>query len=63
MIEAAEAAVMILDGVARNQELIVFPGYVRWGWRAYRIFPRAIERIFLTRVRQLRRYRTAPNGT
>jgi len=63
MIEAAPAAVMILDGVTRNHALIVFPGYVRWGWRAYRIFPRAVERLFLTRVRQLRRYRTASDGT
>ena len=39
MIEAAEAAVMILDGVARNHALILFPGYVRWAWRAYRISP------------------------
>jgi len=63
MIEAAQAAVIILDGVARNHALILFPGYVRWAWRAYRIFPRAVERVFLSRVRQLRRYRTAPNAT
>jgi NAD(P)-dependent dehydrogenase (short-subunit alcohol dehydrogenase family) len=63
MIEAAEAAVMILDGVARNRALILFPGYVRWGWRVYRIFPRAVERIFLIRVRQLRGYRTASDAT
>jgi len=59
MIEAGQAAVIILDGMARNHALILFPGYVRWAWRAYRIFPRAVERLFLIRVRQLRRYRTA----
>ena len=63
MIEAAQAAVMILDGVTRNHALIVFPGYVRWGWRAHRIFPRAVERLFLTRVRQLRKYQTASDET
>ncbi len=63
MIEAAQAAVLILDGVARNHALIVFPGYVRWGWRAYRIFPRVVERVFLIRVRQLRRYRTSSAET
>jgi NAD(P)-dependent dehydrogenase (short-subunit alcohol dehydrogenase family) len=60
MIEASQAAAAILDGVARNHAVIIFPGYVRWAWRAYRLVPRAVERVFLWRVRQLRRYRTAP---
>ncbi|HUH72589.1 MAG TPA: SDR family oxidoreductase [Mycobacterium sp.] len=59
MIEPSQAAVTILDGVARNRALIIFPGYVRWAWRGYRLFPRAIERVFVLRMRQLRKYRTA----
>jgi len=59
MIEASQAAVMILDGVARNRALIIFPAYVRWGWRVYRLLPRAIERVFVLRIRQLRKFRTA----
>jgi NAD(P)-dependent dehydrogenase (short-subunit alcohol dehydrogenase family) len=59
MIGASQAAAAILDGVARNHAVIIFPGYVRWAWRVYRLVPRAVERVFLWRVRQLRRYRTA----
>ena len=38
-IEAAQAARVILDGVARNQAVIAFPGYIRLAWRVYRLFP------------------------
>jgi short-subunit dehydrogenase len=59
MIEAPQAAQEILDGVARNQALIAFPGYIRWAWRAYRLFPRAVDRGIPRQVREARRYRTA----
>jgi NAD(P)-dependent dehydrogenase (short-subunit alcohol dehydrogenase family) len=57
VIEPAQAAQAILSGVARNQALIVFPGYVRLAWRAYRLFPRVIERGIPRQVREARRYR------
>ena len=42
-IEAAQAARVILDGVARNQAVIAFPGSIRLALRAYRLFPRLVE--------------------
>jgi NAD(P)-dependent dehydrogenase (short-subunit alcohol dehydrogenase family) len=62
MIEAAQAAQVILDGVARNQAVIAFPGYIRWAWRAYRLFPRLVERGIPRQVREARSYRTAASG-
>jgi NAD(P)-dependent dehydrogenase (short-subunit alcohol dehydrogenase family) len=64
MIESAQAAHAILDGVARNQAMIVFPASARWVRRVYRLFPGVIDRYyFLPLVRDLRRHRTAASGT
>jgi short-subunit dehydrogenase len=54
MMPAAQAAQVILDGVARNQGLIVFPASIRWVRHVYQVFPGLIERELL---RQLRRRR------
>jgi NAD(P)-dependent dehydrogenase (short-subunit alcohol dehydrogenase family) len=62
MMEPSRAAQVILDGVARNQAMIVFPASIRWARRAYRLFPHVIERELLRRWRELRRYRTAATG-
>jgi short-subunit dehydrogenase len=62
MIEAAQAAQVILDGVARNQAVIAFPGYIRWAWRTYRLFPRLVERGIPRQVREARGHRTAVSG-
>ena len=62
MMEPSRAAQVILDGVARNQAVIVFPASIRWARRAYRLFPRVIEREMLRRWRELRRYRTVATG-
>jgi len=59
-IEAADAARAILEGVLRNQAVIVFPPVFRWAWRAYRLVPSIAEWVMLPRVRQLRRYRSDP---
>lgn len=58
----SRAAEVILDGVARNQALIVFPASIRWARRAYHLFPRLIDRELLRQFRQRQhRYRaTAP---
>ncbi len=61
MIEAAQAARVILDGVAQNQAVIAFPGYIRLAWRAYRLFPRVAERS-VRQVREARTYRTAASS-
>lgn len=59
-IDATKAAGVILDGVARNQSVIVFPGVFRWAWRAYRLVPSLADRVMLPRVRQLRSSRPHP---
>lgn len=63
MMEPSRAAQLILDGVARNQALIVFPASIRWVRRAYRLFPRLIDGYLLRQMRAGQRYRntaTAP---
>jgi NAD(P)-dependent dehydrogenase (short-subunit alcohol dehydrogenase family) len=56
--EAAQAARVILDGVARNQAVIAFPGYIRWARRATCLFPRALDRAAPRQIREMRSYRT-----
>ena len=49
-----------LDGVARNQALIVFPASIRWLRRASQLFPALIERGMLGQFRQRKKmYETA----
>ena len=61
MVEPPRAAQVILDGVEKNQAVIVFPASIRWVWRAYRIAPALISRLLtpllLKRIRELRSYR------
>jgi len=59
MMEPERAARVILDGVARNQAMIVFPGSIRWGRHLVRLIPGLSSRILLRQLRALRRYRTA----
>jgi hypothetical protein len=59
MMEPGRAAQVILDGVARNKALIVFPAEIRWGRRLDRLFPGISNRILLRQTRTLRQYRTA----
>jgi NAD(P)-dependent dehydrogenase (short-subunit alcohol dehydrogenase family) len=59
IMEASRAAQVILDGVARNHAVIVFPATIRWARRAYRLFPRLIDRHLLRQMRQWRSYRIA----
>jgi NAD(P)-dependent dehydrogenase (short-subunit alcohol dehydrogenase family) len=59
MMEPERAAQVILDGVARNKALIVFPAAIRWGRRLDRLLPGLSDRILLRQMRELRRYRTA----
>jgi NAD(P)-dependent dehydrogenase (short-subunit alcohol dehydrogenase family) len=59
MMEPERAAQVILDGVARNKALIVFPASIRWGRRLDRLLPGLSDRILLRQMREERRYRTA----
>ena len=44
MVTADRAARVILEGVARNKPVILFPASIRWARRAYYLFPRLIGR-------------------
>lgn len=61
MMEPPRAAQVILNGVEKNQAVIVFPASIRWVWRAYRIAPALISRLLdpllRKRIRELRSYR------
>jgi NAD(P)-dependent dehydrogenase (short-subunit alcohol dehydrogenase family) len=59
MMEPEQAARVILDGVARNKALIIFPAAIRWGRRLDRLFPGISNKILLRQMRDQRRYRTA----
>jgi NAD(P)-dependent dehydrogenase (short-subunit alcohol dehydrogenase family) len=61
MIEAAQAARVILDGVARNRAVIAFPGYIRLAWRTSCLFPRLLDRAAPRQIRDIRSYRTVSN--
>jgi NAD(P)-dependent dehydrogenase (short-subunit alcohol dehydrogenase family) len=63
MIEAAQAARIILDGVARNRAVIAFPGYIRLGWRVSSLFPRLLDRAAPRQIRELRSHRTVSDET
>lgn len=57
-VEAAEAARIVLDGVARNRAIIAFPRYVGLMAMFYRLFPKVAFRFGLRMVRRMRRHRT-----
>jgi len=59
MMEPSRAAQVILDGVARNKALIVFPASVRWLRRANQIFPGLSERGLLRQFRQRQQWMRA----
>jgi short-subunit dehydrogenase len=63
MVEAAQAARVILDGMARNRAVIAFPGYIRWAWRTSCLFPRLLDRAAPRQIRDMRSYRTVSNRT
>jgi NAD(P)-dependent dehydrogenase (short-subunit alcohol dehydrogenase family) len=58
MMEPSRAARVILDGVARNKAMIVFPASIRWARRAVFFFPGLSDRILVRQMRQSRQYRT-----
>jgi NAD(P)-dependent dehydrogenase (short-subunit alcohol dehydrogenase family) len=62
MMEAAQAARVILDGVARNRAVIAFPGYMRLAWRLSCLFPRLLDRTAPRQIRNVRIYRVSELG-
>lgn len=59
MMAPARAAQVILDDVARNKAMIVFPGSIRWGRHLVRLIPGLSDKMLLRHFRTLRGYRTA----
>jgi short-subunit dehydrogenase len=59
MMSADRAARVILDGVARNQAMIVFPAQVRWARRLYAVLPGLLERELQRRWYRRRAFRAA----
>ncbi len=62
MISAGEAARLALDGVRRNEAVIVFPRYGRILWWMSFLLPSRLERKSLAGVRRFRRHRDAGAG-
>jgi NAD(P)-dependent dehydrogenase (short-subunit alcohol dehydrogenase family) len=58
MMTADRVARVILEGVARNKPVILFPAGIRWARRVYYLFPRLIERQ-VRRWHRRRAYRPA----
>lgn len=56
-VPAEQAARRILDGVARNQAVIVFPGYARVMWWLYRLCPGLVAPLGRRMIRDLRKIR------
>ena len=55
--EASRAARVILEGVSRNQAVIVFPGYARLAWLLYRIHPAFMDGLGRKAIRDFRQLR------
>jgi short-subunit dehydrogenase len=59
MMTADQAARVIMDGVARNTAVIVFPASMRWVRRLYLLWPRLVERSLVSKWRVVRAHRAA----
>jgi NAD(P)-dependent dehydrogenase (short-subunit alcohol dehydrogenase family) len=63
VVEPDAAARAILDGVQRNQAMIIFPTSVRLAQRLAGLFPRFLDRTQVRQVRDGRQHRTAAAQT
>lgn len=55
--DTAEATSVLLDGVIRNKDIIIFPANVKWAWRINRLFPRLLDKAWVEKIRNIRRLR------
>ena len=60
MVEPGLAAREILDGVARNREIIIFPAMIRRLWRLHFFLPGLVHRRMLHGVNKARKQRIEP---
>ena len=57
IVDTDTAAEKILNGVARNKAVIVFPGYAKVFWAMYRMKQSLLDRFSLQTIRDLRKAR------
>lgn len=51
----SEAVDMILKGIIKNKDIIIFPVSVRWAWRIHRLFPALLKQAWLQKIRSIRK--------
>lgn len=56
-VSAVDAASIIVRGVEKNDAIIIFPAAVRIAWRLYRWWPKLMEKVWIKRMRDFRKYR------
>ncbi|MGH8598778.1 MAG: SDR family NAD(P)-dependent oxidoreductase [Gammaproteobacteria bacterium] len=56
-IPSERAAILILRGVARNDPVIIFPGYARFLWMLHRLGGRLLRPLHLKGIRDMRKFR------
>ncbi|MBH5320928.1 SDR family oxidoreductase [Paenibacillus sp. GSMTC-2017] len=54
---AIEAAEIVLTGVIKNKDIIIFPNNVKWAWRIHRFFPRLLDKAWIEKIRSIRKLR------
>jgi NAD(P)-dependent dehydrogenase (short-subunit alcohol dehydrogenase family) len=53
-LNVSKAVKIILKGVRKNQDIIVFPASVKWAWRINRLFPRLLDKVWIKKIRKIR---------
>ncbi len=52
-----KATSIILEGVRKNKDIIIFPDNVKLAWRINRLFPRLLDKAWVQKIRNIRRLR------
>ncbi|PYI57580.1 SDR family NAD(P)-dependent oxidoreductase [Paenibacillus flagellatus] len=52
--DTQKAVATILNGVLKNQDIIIFPANVKWAWRINRLFPRLLDKAWVEKIRNIR---------
>jgi NAD(P)-dependent dehydrogenase (short-subunit alcohol dehydrogenase family) len=53
----SEATSIILKGVLKNKDIIIFPNNVKLTWQINRLFPRLLDKAWVEKIRNIRRLR------
>lgn len=61
-LDVLEAVKIILKGITKNKDIIIFPAPVKWAWRINRIFPRLLDNVWVNKIRKLRNLRQESLG-